>query len=420
MHGRRSRALTARSSARQRTGREILAVTVACIRIPHFALRIALLERPELDGLPLVLTSPPSARAVVADCTPEAEKQGIKPGMPLREVTALCPEAVFVPPNPARDAAAFGRIVDALETFSPLVEPAEPGCCYVDLRGLGRHDATVADAVDRLLRLVPPALRPRAGVAPGKFAAWVAARRAPPGGVRIVAPTEVVPFLAPVPADWLPLPDDLRTRLGRLGLRTLSDFAALPGSAVQARLGPEGRRGWDLANGRDDAVVRPRQRIETVVEGLTLPAPATSRETLLIGLKRLVVRAFGRPQLRFRNVRQARLRVLIEANRSWEKEMTFREPVGRDRLVEILGHRLAAVELPGAVEALTLELIGLTAETTHQELLPGLRPRRWRPLVEVAHQLKQRYGESPLYRVVEVEPWSRIPERRHALMVFDP
>jgi hypothetical protein len=80
--------------------------------------------------------------------------------------------------------------------------------------------------------------------------------------------------------------------------------------------------------------------------------------------------------------------------------------------------------LPGAAEAMRLELVGLTAETAHQEMLPGglgtLRSRRIRPLVEVARQLKQRYGESPLYRVVEVEPWSRIPERRHALLAYDP
>src|SRR5688500_4120016 len=77
-----------------------LAMTVACVYVPHFALRMALLERPGLDGVPLVLTSPPSNRAVVADCTQEAIEQGIKPGMPLREVTALCPEAVFIQPNP--------------------------------------------------------------------------------------------------------------------------------------------------------------------------------------------------------------------------------------------------------------------------------------------------------------------------------
>ncbi len=106
---------------------------------------------------------------MVADCTQEAIEQGIKPGMPLREVTALCPEAVFIQPNPARDAAAFDRILEALEGFSPLVEAGEAGCCYVDLQGLERHDATVEGAAARLLGLVPPVLRPRAGVGRGSF-----------------------------------------------------------------------------------------------------------------------------------------------------------------------------------------------------------------------------------------------------------
>ena len=35
-------------------------------------------------------------------------------------------------------------------------------------------------------------------------------------------------------------------------------------------------------------------------------------------------------------------------------------------------------------------------------------------------ELKLRLGHSPPYRVVELDPWSRIPERRHALLNFDP
>jgi nucleotidyltransferase/DNA polymerase involved in DNA repair len=393
---------------------------IACVHVPHFPLRVALLERPELDGTPLVLTSPLTARPLVDDCTPEATLRGIRPGMPLREVIALCPEAVFIPPNPVRDAAMAEQIMTALETCSPTVEPGDPGCWYVDLRGLTRHYATFDESAERLLHLVPPVLRPRIGIAPGKFTAWVAARQAAPGASRLVEQNDVVSFLSGIRTSWLPISHDLVRRFERLGLNTLSEIAALPATAIQARFGAAGRRAWDLANGQDDAWVLPRERIETIVEGLTLPAPATSRETLLLGLQRLVIRAFNRPELRARNVRQARLRVLIEENRSWEKEMTMREPVGRQRLIEVLGHRLQAIELPGAAEALTLELAGLTAETTHQDFLPGLRPRQHRPIVEAAHQLKQRYGASPLYRIAEVEPWSRIPERRHALISYDP
>ncbi|MER3436374.1 MAG: DNA polymerase, partial [Chloroflexota bacterium] len=100
------------------------------------------------------------------------------------------------------------------------------------------------------------------------------------------------------------------------------------------------------------------------------------------------------------------------------------EPLGHKRLIETLRHRLSQLALPGAAEGLVIELIGLTGETARQERLSGalseLRARRMRPLIEAIGQLKQRYGDSPIYRVVEVEPWSRIPERRHALMAYDP
>ncbi|MGI8478078.1 MAG: DNA polymerase Y family protein [Thermomicrobiales bacterium] len=395
-------------------------MSLACLHIPHFALRIAVLEQPALDGMPLVLTSASSSRPVVVDCTPEAAARGLKPGLLLREVIALCPEAVFIPANPAREGAAFERVVTALETFSPRVEPSELGCCHLDLGGLERHDPSVEASARRLLRLVAPTFRPRAGVGPGKFTSWVAARQAPPGGVRILAERDVPRTLTSIPTSWLPFPPALLARLDRLGLRTLGEIALLPSAAMQARFGPDGRRIWELARGNDDTLIHPVSRPETIVETMQLPAPTASREMLLIGVRQLIVRAFSRPALRDRGVRQTRLRVLIEGGRSWEREMTFREPVGRDRLIETLRGRLQAMELAGPAETLVLELIGITAESAHQETIPLLRARQLRPLVDAARQLKQRYGGSPLYRIAEVEPWSRIPERRHALITYDP
>jgi DNA polymerase-4/protein ImuB len=394
---------------------------IACVHIPQFALRIAVLEQPALDGLPLVLTSASSARTVVIDCTPEATARGIKPEMLLREVTTLCPEAVFIASNPAREAAAFDAIVDALEAFSPLVEPAEPGTCHVDLRGLGRHNGSLIEMGDRLRRLVSPILRPRVGIGHGKFTSWVAARQSAPGARgRIIPETDAKRTLATVPTGWLPFPVALLQRLDRLGLRSLGEIAALPGPAMQARFGVDGRRIWEICNGIDDTLVRPREKPKTLTERMPFSAPIVGREMLLIALRQLILRAFTRPQLRHRYVRQVRLQVLIEDNRSWEKEMTFREPVGRERLIEILRHRLQEVDLPGPAEGLSLELIGFTGEVAHQELLPDLRARNTRPIVEAARQLKQRYGVSPLFHIAEVEPWSRIPERRYALISYDP
>ena len=397
---------------------------VACLRVPHFALRVALLDRPELDGAPLLLSDPRGSggRAVVVDATPEALAKGIRLGMTLREASALCPDALTLLPNPARESVLQRQLLDRLERFSPAVEPdtTEAGCWYVDLAGLKRHYGAPLPAARRLLQLVSPALRPRAGVAPGKFVARIAAGVAAPGTVRAVAPAELSAFLAAASVTWLPLPAATITQLQRLGLETLGALAALPGAKVAARFGPEGRHAWELARGKDDSRVTPPRKLETVVETLAMPAPAVSREMLLVGLRQLVSRAFGRPALRGRYVRQVSLRLLIEDNRSWERLLTLREPCGAARLIEALDLRLQALELPGPVTEVTIELSGLLDETARQEPFALMRPRRAPPLIAAVRHLKQRYGASPVYRIVEVEPWSRIPERRHALISYDP
>ena len=182
----------------------------------------------------------------------------------------------------------------------------------------------------------------------------------------------------------------------RLGLRTLGDLANLSPAAVQARFGAEGRRAWELARGNDREPVRARLQPETVSESLTLPAPATSRETLLIAITRLVLRAFDRVALRNRHVRQARLRASLEGGQAWEQVTTLRDPGGRRHLIEALGYRVQTLTLPGPVAALTLELSGLIDATSRQELLPGFHSRRPWQLAEASRQLKQRFGTSGL------------------------
>src|SRR5438445_510055 len=47
------------------------------------------------------------------------------------------------------------------------------------------------------------------------------------------------------------------------------------------------------------------------------------------------------------------------------------------------------------------------------------RARQLAEIADAARQLRARYGRVPLYHAVEVEPWSRIPERRWALVTCD-
>jgi nucleotidyltransferase/DNA polymerase involved in DNA repair len=399
-------------------------LAVACVFIPHFPLRVEILRHPELDGLPLALTDPASAtarRRIIA-CSPEAAERGIRIGMSLRDAVNACPQAAILTADPVYYAGVFADLLRSLGSVSPGVEAGEPGCAFLDLRGLGRLHGGLENVPTVLLRCVPPTLRPRIGMAANKFTAWVAAHKARPGGSHTVPATYSKVFLARCPVELLPVPVETKRRLERFGLYTLSDVARLPPGKMQAQFGPDGRRIWDLANGCDREPFCPMQHEERIFERLPLPSATVQVEMVLMGVEQLAKRMYARPDVRGRGARQAHLQFLLEGQRSWERVVALKGTVADpESLYTTLRYRLAGLRLEGAVEEITLELSGFTAVYARQEQLFGtsLRRRQQQRVTEAVKQLKQRYGATPLYRVVPIEPWSRIPERRWGLFGYE-
>ncbi len=397
-------------------------MSVACLHIPHFGLRVATLTQPHLDGHPLILSDPHHGRPSVLDATPEARQKGIRIDLSLREATALCPSAMVLAPDPVAEHEQIRVIAAALDAISPLVEPdaGDAGTWYIDLTGLGRHFTSTREAGECILRLVNPVLRPRVGVAIGKFAARAAAGRGAPGTVSLIPPARTRDFLASAPISLLPLDAGTLHELHLMGIETLGQYVAIPRAKIGARFGPAGQQARDLATGDAHDPVTPSPRTLTVTEQMELPAPVTHHDVLMFVLKQLVYRAFRSPDLRYRQAREITIRAGLEHGRSWERGMVFKDAYGPDRLVRAIGLRMQHLELPGAIETLAVEIHGIDETTARQVMLPALRPRHLAPLSHAVSMLKQRYGLSPLFRIMEVEPWSRIPERRHALVSFDP
>ncbi len=410
-------------------------VRVACVWLPLLPLRVEVLRRPELDGRPLVLGGAPGERKVVQLCSPEAEQAGIRPGLPLREVVPLCRDAVVLQPDPVRTAAVLEQVLARLQQVAPCVE-VEGEHLFVDLRGLKalyHHDLHVLEQA--LLDAVPPLLRARIGIASGKFAAAVAARVvltddgvAHASGCPRLLSTLVVParatrrFLAPLPMAYLPFEPDVLQRLTLLGLYTIGDLAGLPLSAVQAQLGRVGAQAWKLAHGQDDEPVVPRGTTLSVQSSVRFDDPLASLEAVTYALDQLLSTAFADPALLGRAARQVRLRALLADGTSWERAFTFKEALSsRDPARRAL---MSKLDLPNAlpqapVDELALELLGLSGEAARQTSLFVARAHQMGQIAETARQLRTRYGKVPLYHVVEVEPWSRIPERRWALVTVD-
>lgn len=398
---------------------------VACIWIAQLPLRVEVLRHPAWDGRPLVLGGAPGERKVVQLCSQEAEQAGIWPGLPLREVVPLCPEAIVLQPDPVRAANALEAVVAELQKVSPSVEPGEEGYVYVDLRGLHALYGDLATLEQAITAAVPALLRPRLGFAAGKFAAAVAARMATPGNAHVVDPTETQRFLKPLSVRNLEvarLDPEMLHRMELLGLKTLADVAELPFQALQAEFGPAGARAWRLASGKDTEPVLARGVSSSVQAGLRFDDPLGSVDAVMAAIAQLLEQAFAEPALHARAVRQVRLRALLSDGTSWERLYTFKEALStREAARRALKSKLDLPNglPPAPIEELVLELLGLNGEAARQPGLFVARARQLAEIAEAARQLRARYGRVPLYHAVEVEPWSRIPERRWALITCD-
>ena len=127
----------------------------------------------------------------------------------------------------------------------------------------------------------------------------------------------------------------------------------------------------------------------------------------------------GRRSLRGRAARELTLQAELESGRGWEHRIVLREAVSEDaRLAFVLRSSLQNTPPPNAVRSISLRLGGLSGETGKQLSL-GERSRVQRHLEEAIRQLKARYGYSPIFRCVDVEPWSVIPEDRQILVESD-
>jgi protein ImuB len=435
--------------------------SAVCLWIPLYALRCEEERRPDLADRPTAVLAPEDSRRIW-QASSLARRQGVKPGLTVSQAIGLCPSLALIEPDPVFYDERFAKLLMRLETISPVIEPAELGRVYVGVDGLeglcgsprqqletiaaaaaGRAEPSRTTMALRRSRRegVEDGLGPvggggevrggsaggaRLGWARGKFTAWVAATRARPGQPIIVADGERGDFLRTQPVAALPLHPDNHRRLQQLGLKTLGDLAALPEAALVAQFGREGKAAWRLAAGAFDEPVTGKVRPLPIVAALDYPSPVADRGMLAHTIGVLIEHALRDPRRTGWRVQTVRVRAALEQGASWMIEAMLKDPTAlRERIHAPLLTHLERTPPAGAVESLAVEFTAFARGTDELQLfardaVAAARAGRRRALRLAARELHQRLKRHMLYRVVEVQPWSRLPERRYALIAFEP
>lgn len=400
---------------------------IACIHIPRFAVEAERQRRNDIAARLILI-----GEATVYDCSLGAETANVRRGLRMSEAIGLCPRAVVLPPDIPYYERLFDEILDFIQTLTPDVEQAGLGpstgsgqaSAYLSLDGLAVNPASFADdLIAGLHRRF--GFMASVGIAGGKFPAQVAADTTRPGAAKTVAPGDEARFLAPLPIDHLPVSESVRWRLSLLGLTTMGDIARLPVEAFQSQFGPEGKRCWELARGIDSEPLIPRVQEEAIVRRLQLPAAAVTLDAILMGAERLLHTAYSSPERGGHWVRKAVLRAHLEGGGAWELPVSFREALA-DPHDAWFAVKNAIMRRPPdrPVDELEIELVGLSGESGKQAAMFEGKGKLWRQVEEAVRQLGVQQtgagGRPAMGKMVEVEPWSRIPERRAALADFDP
>ena len=392
---------------------------IACVVIPGFELRAALRARPRLALEPAALAPEPGSEPLLGPVTAAAEAAGVEPGMRLGEALGMCPSLQLVDPDPASAEEAWEQIVRRLEDAGFAVDPAAPGCAYFETRGVERLYGGLEAALKRALAAVGPGWDARVGAAGRRFAALAAANVARSGQALVVSDERTREFLAPLPLTLLPVDARRRAELEELGVKRLGELAGLPGGAVAERLGPDGRRAWSLARGGSSGRVRGRKPAAELTETLEFPEAVGNELTLRRSLGVLLDRLLARPERGGRAPRKLALAARLVGGGSWRRTITLRDATAEPaRLRTALAPKLA--ELPAPAVKLTVEVLALAESEGRQlELVRPEGAELRAHLSEGLRQVRAGTGSGSVCTVVEVAPWSRLPEQRALLVPRD-
>jgi nucleotidyltransferase/DNA polymerase involved in DNA repair len=218
-----------------------------------FYVSCELRNRPDLRGLPVAVGPNPRegrSRGVVLSASYEARKFGLRSAMPVGRAHALCPSAVWIPPDFSKYATAAKEVRQVLGRFSPDVVPfsIDEAAVLVEL--------PTAEAVESMAKEIQKTLSSELqlpcsiGASVYRTVAKIATDRAKPGGVRVVPAENTAEFLAPLPVSVIPgVGPKTQAVLEGLGFATIGDLSRSDPYLLLRRFGTFGEELRALASG---------------------------------------------------------------------------------------------------------------------------------------------------------------------------
>ncbi|KAF2331895.1 DNA polymerase IV [Flavobacterium daemonense] len=239
----------------------------------------------ELNGIPLIIGG--GDRGVVASCSYEARKFGVRSAMPIRMALKLCPDAKVMKGDMELYSHLSHDVTEILQEKAPVLEKASIDEFYMDITGMDKFHGSYKWTNELAQKVIKETGLPISfSLSINKTVSKIATGEGKPVGNLQIPEQEVQDFLNPLSIQKIPMVGAVTFQLlSRIGVRKIQTLAEMPAEVLQQMIGKNGLELWKKAHGIDNTPVEPYTERKSISTETTF-----SQDTIDIAkLKRILL-----------------------------------------------------------------------------------------------------------------------------------
>ncbi|MFH6959102.1 DNA polymerase IV [Flavobacterium aquidurense] len=217
-----------------------------------------------LNGIPLIIGG--GERGVVASCSYEARRFGVRSAMPIHMAMKLCPQAKIMKGDMELYSRLSHDITEIIQEKAPVVEKASIDEFYLDITGMDKFHGSykwtneLAQTVTKETGL-PLTFALSINKTVSKIGTGEGKQKQ-----NLQIPEHLVQsFLNPLSIQKMPMVGEKTFQLlSRIGIRTIGKLSQMPAEALEDMMGKNGTELWKKANGIDNNPVEPYREKKSI------------------------------------------------------------------------------------------------------------------------------------------------------------
>lgn len=231
--------------------------SIAHMDLDTFFVSCERLKNSQLEELPIIIGG--GDRGVVASCSYEARKFGVRSAMPIKMALRLCPDARVIKGDMEYYSNMSHLVTQVIQQKVPVLEKASIDEFYLDLSGMDKFygcyqwTREIANAVTK-----DTGLPISFALSTNKTVSKIGTGESKPIGRLEVKEKEIQQFLNPLSIKKIPMVGPETSQMFyRLGIKTIKTLSEMPVEVLLKMIGKNGSMLWKKAHGIDETPVIP-------------------------------------------------------------------------------------------------------------------------------------------------------------------